>query len=193
MNEAEWLACTDPMAMLEFVLGRSGRRNLKISQRQNLLFVVAYCYRVWDQMDEPSRRAVLVLERLADGLATEIEFLAAHEKATRNVYDIPTIAVWLASKTESADFLREIYNSHRRLVLDPAVLTWNGSTVVRLAQAAYDERNLPEGTLDNARLAVLADALEEAGCPDVQIVGHLRSGGDHVRGCWVLDLLLGKS
>jgi hypothetical protein len=40
---------------------------------------------------------------------------------------------------------------------------------------------------------VLADGLEEAGCQDVQILGHLRSGGDHVRGCWALDLLLGKS
>jgi hypothetical protein len=56
----------------------------------------------------------------------------------------------------------------------------------------YLKRHLPAGTLDNARLAVLADALEESGCQDVQILGHLRSGGDHVRGCWALDLLLGK-
>jgi hypothetical protein len=65
--------------------------------------------------------------------------------------------------------------------------------VVRLAQAAYEERHLPAGTLDDGRLAVLADALEEAGCTDTDIVGHLRGPGPHVRGCWPVDLCLGKS
>jgi hypothetical protein len=65
--------------------------------------------------------------------------------------------------------------------------------VVRLAQAAYDERHMPEGTLDNVWLAVLADALEEAGCSDAEILNHLRRPGPHVRGCWVIDLCLGKS
>jgi hypothetical protein len=74
-----------------------------------------------------------------------------------------------------------------------AVLLWNGSTVSQLALAAYDYRRLPEGTLDPARLAVLADALEEAGCPDADLLGHLRGPGPHVRGCWPVDLLLGKS
>jgi hypothetical protein len=77
--------------------------------------------------------------------------------------------------------------------IDPRWLTWEAGTVKRLAQAAYDERDLPAGTLDQDRLAVLADALEEAGCQDGQILGHLRYGGDHVRGCWALDLVLGKS
>jgi hypothetical protein len=49
------------------------------------------------------------------------------------------------------------------------------------------------GTLDNDRLAVLSDALEEAGCDDADLLDHLRSPGPHVRGCWVLDLLLGKA
>jgi hypothetical protein len=80
----------------------------------------------------------------------------------------------------------------RPVSLDPAVLAWRDATVVHLARAAYDEK-LPAGTLDNGRLAVLADALEEAGCTDADILGHCRSGGEHVRGCWVVDLLLGKS
>ena len=46
--------------------------------------------------------------------------------------------------------------------------------------------------LDNARLAILADALEEAGCDDEQILSHCRLCRDHVRGCWLLDLILGK-
>jgi hypothetical protein len=65
--------------------------------------------------------------------------------------------------------------------------------VANLAQAAYDNRLMPSGLLDNARLVILADALEEAGCDDVQILGHLRCGGEHVRGCHVLDALCGKS
>ena len=65
--------------------------------------------------------------------------------------------------------------------------------MVRLAQAAYDERHMPEGTLDKVWLAVLGDALEEAGCSDADILNHLRGPGPHVRGCWVIDLCLGKS
>ena len=65
--------------------------------------------------------------------------------------------------------------------------------MVALARVAYDQRELPSGTLDVARLAVLADALEEAGCTDADLLGHLRGPGPHARGCWAVDLLLGKS
>jgi hypothetical protein len=76
--------------------------------------------------------------------------------------------------------------------LDPACVAWRGEVVRALAWAAYDER-LPEGTLNPARLALLADALEDAGCTDAALLGHLRSPGPHVRGCWAVDLVLGKS
>jgi hypothetical protein len=65
--------------------------------------------------------------------------------------------------------------------------------VVRPAQAAYDERHLPAGTLDNVRLAILADALEEAACTSEEMLSHLRGPGPHVRGCWPVDLCLGRS
>jgi hypothetical protein len=82
----------------------------------------------------------------------------------------------------------------RSVRFDPAWLSWNTGTIVQLAASAYEERALPEGTLDLGRLAVLADALEEAGCSDTEILGHLREqGGVHVRGCWLVDRLLGKS
>jgi hypothetical protein len=64
--------------------------------------------------------------------------------------------------------------------------------VVKLAQAAYDDRVLPAGTLDPAPLAVLADALEESGA-DAGLVAHLRDPGTHVRGCFALDVVLGRS
>src|SRR5262249_33545099 len=62
--------------------------------------------------------------------------------------------------------------------------------VSSLAQAAYDHRHLPSGHLDPARLTILADALEEAGCTDQDILDHLRSPGPHTRGCWPVDLVL---
>jgi hypothetical protein len=74
--------------------------------------------------------------------------------------------------------------------LDPAWLT---PTVTAVARAAYEERHLPSGLLDAACLAVLADALEDAGCDRAELLGHLRGPGPHVRGCWALDAILGKS
>jgi hypothetical protein len=61
------------------------------------------------------------------------------------------------------------------------------------AQGAYDSRSLPEGRIDLASLSILADALEDVGCADAKLMSHLRGPGPHVRGCWVLDLVLGKS
>jgi hypothetical protein len=75
---------------------------------------------------------------------------------------------------------------------DPAWLARNGGAVARLAEAIYEGRSLPAGTLDPARLAVLADALEDAGCADPDLLGHLRGPSPHVRGCWAVDLILGK-
>jgi hypothetical protein len=69
---------------------------------------------------------------------------------------------------------------------------WQTATVRGLAEAAYSTRTTPAGTLDRTRLAVLADALEEAGCDSNDVLGHLRGPGPHVRGCWVVDLVLGK-
>ncbi len=90
--------------------------------------------------------------------------------------------------------LREVVGNPFRPApaLDAAWLAWHDGSVAQLARAAYDERLLPEGTLDPARLAVLADALEDAGCPDAELLGHLRGPGPHVRGCWALDLVLRK-
>jgi hypothetical protein len=90
----------------------------------------------------------------------------------------------------AAPLLREsVGNPFRLVTINP---TWLTPTVTALATAAYEERNLPSGKLDTARLAVLADALEEAGCDNPEILTHLRSPSLHVRGCWAVDLLLAK-
>jgi hypothetical protein len=97
------------------------------------------------------------------------------------------------AEKDQAVLIRDVFgNPFRPITISSAVLAWSDSTVVRLAQAAYEERQLPAGRLDDGRLAVLADALEESGCADSDILGHLRGPGPHVRGCWAVDLLLGK-
>jgi hypothetical protein len=94
-----------------------------------------------------------------------------------------------------AALLRDLFGTlpFRAIRIDPVWLTWNDGTVTKLAEAAYEHRSLPAGTLDQARLAVLADALEEAGCTDAALLAHLRSPGPHVRGCFALDAVLVKS
>jgi hypothetical protein len=89
-----------------------------------------------------------------------------------------------------ANLLRDIFgNPFRPVAVDPV---WQAPSVEALAEAAYDQRILPSGELDPARLSILADALEEAACTDADILDHLRGPGPHVRGCWPIDLLLAK-
>jgi hypothetical protein len=93
-----------------------------------------------------------------------------------------------------AALLRDIFGPlpFRTKTIAPGWLSWNGGVVRLLAVAAYDGRLLPSGQLDLTRLAVLADALEEAGCDDAEVLSHLRGPGPHVRGCWCVDLLLDR-
>jgi hypothetical protein len=90
--------------------------------------------------------------------------------------------------------LRDIVGNPFRplLPINPSLLTWNGGLIRALAQAAYDDRLLPSGQLDPARLGVLADALDDAGCTDAELLEHLRGEGPHCRGCFAIDLLLGQ-
>jgi hypothetical protein len=79
--------------------------------------------------------------------------------------------------------LRDVVgNPFHPLAADPAWLT---PAVVGLARSAYEERAFD-------LLPILADALEEAGCTNREVLGHCRQTGEHVRGCWLIDLLLGK-
>jgi hypothetical protein len=97
---------------------------------------------------------------------------------------------WEEERAEQAVLVRDIFaNPFRPVTLDP---TWRTRSVLSLAQAAYEDIDLPGGTLDLARLAILADALEDAGCTDIDILAHCRGPGPHVRGCFALDLLVGR-
>jgi hypothetical protein len=76
-------------------------------------------------------------------------------------------------------------NPFRPVDLDPAWLTWNGGCVRDLAAAIYRDRAFD-------RLPILADALEDAGCVNADLLTHLRGPGPHVLGCWALDLITGR-
>ncbi|MFO0800999.1 MAG: hypothetical protein U0804_26330 [Gemmataceae bacterium] len=82
-----------------------------------------------------------------------------------------------------ADLLRDVFGSPFKPVnFTPA---WRTEAVVGLARGMYESRNF-------GPMPVLADALEDAGCADADILAHCRGDGPHVRGCWVVDLVLGK-
>jgi hypothetical protein len=214
MTEAEWLVAPEAAEMLWF-LGK------KAGVRKRRLFACASVRRIWHLLDDPrSRRAVEVAEAFADGIADKntakrvrSEASAAARLTSKGIWspadaaaicvnqtveDISTAAraaiaaskvgIPLSSERKAqAALVRDIFgNPFRPPHLDPAWLAWNDSTVVKLAQVVYDDRAFD-------RLPVLADALEEAGCNDANILDHCRQPGEHVRGCWIVDLLLGKS
>ena len=86
--------------------------------------------------------------------------------------------------TEVVSWTDDIFgNPFRPVVIEPA---WLSSTAVGLARGIYDDRAFD-------RLPILADALQDAGCENADILDHCRGDGPHVRGCWVVDLVLGKA
>src|SRR5262249_20901319 len=102
-----------------------------------------------------------------------------HQRQVRLVHD----AAMEGESSAQSDLLRDIIdNPFRPITLDPTCRT---QAVVQLAKSLYEGRHFED-------MPVLADALEEAGCTNPAILGHCRGPGPHVRGCWVLDLVLGK-
>jgi hypothetical protein len=167
----------------------------------------------WSAAAAAARAAADSAQRDADNLAdpdgASAQAIYAAHAAARAVHDAfrnadADFVVWAVNLPErggagycplasQAAFLRDLFGPLPFRLLPPLAprwLRWGGGTVRRLAEAAYGERRLPEGTLDPTSLAVLADALEEAGCDQANLLTHLRGPGEHVRGCWALDLLL---
>jgi hypothetical protein len=212
VTEAQWLICTDPEAMLDFLGGR-------VTERKVRLFACACVRRHWNAVaDERSRRAIEVAERYADGLANEIERGEAWDEASSVVVkDALAIAAMYAVEsdleyvhgdlvqvgiargvvrevlsrggTEQAalsDLLRCVFGP-RPFGTPPRVADtlriWEHRTVPGLARTIYEEHAFD-------LLPVLADALEEAGCTDGIILDHLRGAGTHARGCFALDSCL---
>jgi hypothetical protein len=214
VTEAEWLACTDPRPMLEYLRDMASDRQLR-------LFACAYCRTVRGILHLGPGPAVAVAERYADGLAND-EDLASERRGVPfpdmyaswviapSAYDGAWQAVdYLTSALDlmkidpdalrhfpipaddvvkrSVLLLRDIFGPllFRPITLDPSCLTWHDGLLVSMARQMFDSRDFTD-------MPILADALEEAGCTDQDILSHSRSGGEHFRGCWVVDLLLGK-
>jgi hypothetical protein len=96
------------------------------------------------------------------------------------------LAATAAEATAQTELIRDIVgNPFHPVILKPAWLAWNDGTVPKIARAIYDERAFEQ-------MPILADALEDASCDKADILAHCRSEGPHVRGCWVVDLILGK-
>jgi hypothetical protein len=106
-----------------------------------------------------------------------------HDGVSREVRSELSSDVLQTEEMAQAYLLHDIFgNPFRPVALDPR---WRTSPVVDLARTIYDERAF-------ARVPVLADALRDAGCDQELILYHCREEGPHVRGCWVVDLVLGK-
>jgi hypothetical protein len=264
-TEAEWLACTDPTPMLEFLKGKASDRKLR-------LFGCACCRRIWHLIPTKEEyRCVEVAEQYADKSASDEElelsiresmqpcrivgsqgklnwkqwmqvwtaaseavksfascssdFLLGLSAASTNLPidsvdrtegsvrsgAIVAASAWAIAEllkegsngsTERLELLRQeeqrrqttllrdiIGNPWRPVSLDPSWLT---AAVSNLTATAYEDRALPSGQLDPARLAVIADALVDAGCMHFDLLAHCLEPGPHVRGCWVVDLILSK-
>ena len=94
---------------------------------------------------------------------------------------------WAEARNPQADLIRDVFgNPFRTAAISPSWQKWNDGTVVKIAQVIYEERAFD-------RLPILADALEEAGCGDERMLDHGRVLRTHVRGCWLVDGLLGKA
>jgi hypothetical protein len=118
-------------------------------------------------------------------IAAEAEAERAKEKVQQE--GAAPAGAWVQQLALLSACVRDIFGNpfRRSPPLPPSVLAWNDASIRRIAEGIYDERAFD-------RLPILADALEEAGCTNTDILNHLRGPGPHVRGCWVVDLLLGK-
>ncbi len=124
-----------------------------------------------------------IVAMYSSGEAAEIAaFADAYPSDDRG--DPAWLAAYAAERAIQAGVLRDIFgNPFRPVSLEPAWLT---PDVVALARTIYDEWEFD-------RMPLLGDALEGAGCDDPDILAHCRSQAEHVRGCWVVDAILGKS
>jgi hypothetical protein len=111
---------------------------------------------------------------------TEEEQLGNLARMTRRMVE------QIEERPVGSDLLRDLFANPRHFVsVNDAWLQWSGGLVPNLAQTVYEERAFD-------RLPALGDALKQAGCTKEEILAHCRSAGEHVRGCWVIDLLIGK-
>jgi hypothetical protein len=189
-----------------------------LSYRKLRLFAVAVCRSLAPRVNHPAiESALLAAETYADTGLTKIalkrglhgieaalrdsdvasrqDFYWQLEATKSTVYEfaVHTIsvsglaAVMVVEKSVRADAKTRLATLYAE-VAGPASVAfapeWRTSTAVALARTMYDAR-------DFAAMPILADALQDAGCEDAAVLAHCRGPGPHVRGCWVVDRVLG--
>lgn len=188
MTERRWLSSRSPLAMLDFL------KKQKADDRQVRLFICA-CWR---------ERARMVSD--PKGIMEDIEAVESDNYRSRKQEFFPTYKdFWYAatassevharwarnrprepgvSATRQAGFLRDIFgNPFQPVSFAP---DWRTDTAALLARQMYD-------AYDFSAMPILADALQDAGCDNEDALSHCRSSEPHVRGCWVVDAVLGKN
>jgi hypothetical protein len=186
------------VAMSErYAEGLANREEMKAARRAAWEAVSAEAI-VSDALINAARAAA----RTAERWGAEAARMAVHEAAwallneagetgpeppvEQGVWSARAGAVVFEGQRWRCELLRDIAgNPFRPVAASPAWLAWDGGKLRRLAAGLYEDRQF-------GGLPVLADALEDAGCTDADLLDHCRSGGPHARGCWALDLLLGK-
>ena len=130
---------------------------------------------------EPDGWAANAAELVAHG-TVKVHFRLAGTRAAEAIGQAG-VRTHAAEQAIQLGLLREVFgNPFRPIALDPA---WRTATAIALALGMYDVR-------DFSAMPILADALQDAGCDDEQVLGHCQSDEPHVRGCWVVDQVLGK-
>jgi hypothetical protein len=202
MTEEEWLSSNGPSAMLYFVQHQVSFRKLR-------LFTCACCRLDWHKfVDERSRIAVMSAETSADSPSPE-GVLQTVKQVAKDAYEEayyggpagtdyrPSNAAWaltcgadvtafsfLDTGARAISLIYDIFgNPFRPVTFDPR---WRTSDLVGLAQAIYEDKAFE-------RMPIVGDALMDAGCEEEQIIAHCRGEGPHVRGCWVVDIILDKT
>jgi hypothetical protein len=185
MSEAEWLARNDVLELLNFLKG-------KVNDRKLRLFTVYGC---WLQRNLITQRMFDTVVQYVDGLAS-LKTLRKEWRGTPSWPEQPyewahTFVLACRegemnypSEAELVPIVHEIFgNPFRPVAVSPE---WRTDTALSLARQMYESR-------DFSAMPILADALQDAGCDSEEILNHCRGPNPHVRGCWVVDLVLGKS
>lgn len=214
MTESEWLEATDPEPMVEFVREKTSDRKLRLLACACVSSLLPLAKLVPDQL----RTALGEVELYADGATTKAAMKRVRERMEKaraltpshrtTADDFVCYAVeysardkghlqavgysarlwgWGCSVYEPlphASIVRDIFgNPFHPVTVYPSWLT---PDVLALATGIYAGRAFD-------RLPILADALQDAGVDSDELLSHLRSDGPHCKGCWALDLVLGKS
>jgi hypothetical protein len=215
MTEEEWHAGRNPAEMLEELRTAPGGKSSwfgrlfdsrRLSPRKLELLSAAWSRCFGDLLDDATRQ---LFDEAADNadrgewsfdqnqLQSLFDRRARHDGADRMAIEQLTMLFCVGPQDLSigedfdarlrddlAHLIRDIFGSPFHAVeFDPS---WRTANVMDLAKTVYEEEVFD-------RMPILADALLDAGCGDETILKHCRSGGPHVRGCWVVDQVLGKS